>query len=193
MKRLAEYLAPRLVTLLMKSLKIKLIYKHKIPANAVYIFWHGKMLGGWWALRKLNPGALVSMSKDGELLSRLLTGWGYKLFRGSSSVGGKAALKELSSFISKGNSGVVTPDGPRGPAGYLKNGALLLSLENNIPIIPMKIEYLSRKILEKSWDHFEVPLPFSNCTITFGSPVHYSAKLDGDDLDNFKRILAEDM
>ncbi len=193
MKRLAEYLAPRLVTLLMKSLKIKMIYKHEIPENAVYIFWHGKMLGGWWALRKLNPGALVSMSKDGELLSILLTSWGYNLFRGSSSAGGKAALKELSAFISKSHSGVITPDGPRGPAGYLKNGALLLSLENNIPIVPMKIEYMSRKILERSWDHFEVPLPFSNCRITFGSPVYYSAKLDGDELDNFKQALAEEM
>lgn len=193
MKGLAEYLAPRLVTLLMKSLKIKMIYKHEIPSNAVYIFWHGKMLGGWWVLRKLNPGALVSLSKDGELLSKLLTGWGYNLFRGSSSAGGKAALKELSAFISKGNSGVITPDGPRGPAGYLKNGALLLSLENSVPIVPMKIEYLSRKILEKSWDRFEVPLPFSNCTITFGSPVRYSIKLEGEDLDNFKHALADEM
>ncbi len=193
MKGLSEFLAPRLVTLLMKTLKIKMIYKHEIPSNAVYIFWHGKMLGGWWVLRKLNPGALVSLSKDGELLSKLLTGWGYNLFRGSSSTGGKAALKELSTFISKGNSGVITPDGPRGPAGYLKNGALLLSLENNVPIVPMKIEYLSVKILEKSWDRFEVPLPFSDCTVTFGLPVYYSAKLDGDDLDNFKHTLAEEM
>jgi lysophospholipid acyltransferase (LPLAT)-like uncharacterized protein len=193
MNSLAKSLTPPLVTLLMKTLRIEMNIRHKIPENAVFIFWHGKMLGGWWALRSYKPGALVSMSKDGELLSMLLKSWDYTLFRGSSSSGGKAALNELSEFLRRGNSGVITPDGPRGPAEYIKNGALILSFENRIPIVPVKIEYLSKKILEKSWDKFEVPLPFSRCEITFGMPVQYSVLLEGTELDDFKRTLAEEM
>ncbi len=189
----AGKLAPPLVDLLMKSIRVKSVSEPEISGNAIYIFWHGKMLGGWWALRKLKPGALVSMSKDGELLSTLLSRWTYQLFRGSSSAGGKEALNRLSDFVSKGNSAVITPDGPRGPARYVKNGALLLAYKNGIPIVPVRVEYSSKKILEKSWDKFEVPYPFAECSITFGKPRHYTRMLKGVELDEFKNSLSDEM
>jgi hypothetical protein len=186
-------LAPPLVTLLMKTLRIEISKKYELPPRAVYVFWHGKMLAGWWILRDLKPAALVSMSKDGELLSKLLKRWGYNLFRGSSSAGGKAALTELSGFLKNGNSAVITPDGPRGPAKHIKNGALILSFNNKIPIIPLRIEYCSGKVFEKSWDNFEVPYPFSTCKLTFGEPRYYSRMLDDIELDDFKAAIAGEM
>ncbi len=193
MNQTAGKLAPALVDLLMRSIRVRANAELDTSQNAIYIFWHGKMLGGWFALRKLKPGALVSMSKDGELLSQLLYGWNYNLFRGSSSAGGKEALNDLSVFVSKGNSAVITPDGPRGPARYVKNGALLLSYKNGIPIVPVKVEYSSKKTLEKSWDKFEIPYPLAECSITFGKPRHYTKMLTGTELDEYKKSLADEM
>ena len=80
------------------------------------------MLLGWWLFRDKNFSALVSQSKDGEILTNILNSWGYNVMRGSSSKGGKKALEELIS-VSLKSSVVMTPDGPRGPAGVSPTGA----------------------------------------------------------------------
>ncbi len=186
-------LAPASITLLMKSVRFTIENSTDSPDKAIYIFWHGKMIAGWWTLRQMNPGALVSMSKDGELLSSVLEYWNYSVFRGSSSKGGKEALSKIEQFISEGHSCAITPDGPRGPSGYVKNGALILSNRTGLPIVPLRIEYSNPKILEKSWDRFEIPLPFSDCRITYGKPVVYNELLEGQKLDEFKHSLAKQM
>ena len=186
-------IAPALVSLLMKTVRFRKVSAQKLPDKAVFIFWHGKMLGGWFALRKLRPGALVSLSKDGEILSSLLSKWGYRLFRGSSSSGGKEALNELIDSFPELNYAAITPDGPRGPARFIKNGALIVSMKCGAPIIPVSIEYSSGITLKKSWDFFEVPMPFSRCVVTFGKPHSYTDRLDGTLLDEFKEQLIREM
>lgn len=192
-EKIALRLAPTLLTGLMTTLKFRITNEFPYDKNAVFIFWHGKMLGGWYALRKRRAGALVSRSKDGELLAALLSKWNYTLFRGSSSAGGKEALSELSAFAGKGNSAVITPDGPRGPSGYIKNGPLIIAMERNIPVVPVRVEYSSVRKFDRSWDDFELPLPFSECKVTFGKPAFYRIRLDGPALDDFKEDLAKEM
>ncbi len=186
-------IAPALVSLLMKTVRVKKVFAQKLPEKAVFIFWHGKMLGGWFALRELSPGALVSLSKDGEILSALLSNWGYRLFRGSSSSGGKEALNELIDNFTDLNYAAITPDGPRGPARFIKNGALIVSMKCGAPIIPVRVEYSSGITLKKSWDYFEVPMPFSRCVVTIGKPYEYTKRLDGSQLDEFKELLSREM
>jgi len=185
---------PSLLSAYIKTLRIKIHNRDKHDQKAVYIFWHSKMILGWWLFRDRKFAALVSQSKDGEILTRLLNKWGYNTFRGSSSKGGKEALAELNSTIQTAStSAVITPDGPRGPALQIKNGALILAKENNIPIIPLKITYYKKKILIKSWDKFELPLPFSKCDVTFGEKHYYNEFLEKDKLAEFKQRLSDQM
>ena len=68
----------------------------RLPTGpSIVAFWHGEMLPVWFSFRALRPVALVSSSKDGSLLSRLLQDWGYTVVLGSSSKGGKEALDQL--------------------------------------------------------------------------------------------------
>jgi lysophospholipid acyltransferase (LPLAT)-like uncharacterized protein len=151
------------------------------------------MLIGWWLFKKDNFFALVSKSSDGDILSKLLNGWKYKVIRGSSSKGGKDALEHLIDEIDNGSSVVITPDGPRGPENKIKNGALIISNKTGFPIIPIKINYLKKKILLKSWDKFEIPLPFSKCEVSFGCSFYYKEFLYDDKLVNFKFELSSQM
>ncbi|MEO8664950.1 MAG: lysophospholipid acyltransferase family protein, partial [Ignavibacteria bacterium] len=162
-------------------------------SNYIFIFWHSKMLIGWWLFRKRKSAALVSQSKDGEILNNILERWNYRIVRGSSSKGGKAALQELTALVKDGYSAVITPDGPRGPAKEIKNGALIISMESMVPIIPVRIVYSSKKILKKSWDRFEIPLPFSKCEVHFGSEYNYEKFLEEKELDAFKKKLSGGM
>ena len=196
MKKLSDFagkfILPLIINIYLKSLRINL---HNIPdvnSRSVYIFWHSKMLVGWWLFRKRNSAAIVSQSNDGEILTRILENWEYKVVRGSSSKGSKEALHKLTE-LAENNSIVITPDGPRGPANEIKNGALIISNQCGIPIIPVKLIFSRKLILSKSWDKFEIPYPFSKCEVYFGNKQNYKNYLEEKELFEFKENLAKEM
>jgi lysophospholipid acyltransferase (LPLAT)-like uncharacterized protein len=160
-----ERLLPFFATLLAKTLRIKWSGK-KIPPRTVIMFWHENMIAGWFALRKKNPIALVSQSKDGRLLATVLARWGFKLSRGSSNKGGMEALSSAIRTIESREADIlaITPDGPRGPRNKFKRGAFIAARELTLPLYMLRIEYSSKKAL-KSWDRFKVPFPFSRVKI----------------------------
>jgi lysophospholipid acyltransferase (LPLAT)-like uncharacterized protein len=188
-----KYLLSTLININNSILRLQIVNKPIDTSNKIFIFWHSKMLIGWWLFKKENYLALVSKSKDGDILTRLLYNWKYNVIRGSSSKGGKDALEQIINDISNGNSVVITPDGPRGPAREIKNGALIISNKTGYPIIPVKINYSRKKILNKSWDKFEIPLPFSKCEVSFGKHFYYKEFLYDNDLSNFKQEISSQM
>ena len=197
MQKIIDYLStdffPALLNLYISTLRINISNPSAGVKDCVYIFWHSKMLIGWWLFKNKKPVALVSKSKDGEILSNVLNKWNYKVVRGSSSKGGKDALNEITQLAKSGNTIVITPDGPRGPANEIKNGALIISNKSGLPIIPVKITYAKKIILQKSWDKFEIPFPFSVCTVYFGKEFKYDKFLESDDLLNLKKNISEEM
>jgi lysophospholipid acyltransferase (LPLAT)-like uncharacterized protein len=146
----------------------------EVPKKAVVIFWHGKMFAGWFVAtrkgqgKRPRPVALVSPSKDGDILSSVLKRWGYKVQRGSSSRSGLEALRRAIDSVKAGECDriVITPDGPRGPIHRLKRGAFLAAQELQLPVYFLRIHYRRAKVLGKSWDKFEIPLPFSGIQIS---------------------------
>ncbi len=158
-------LLPLFATMLAKTLRISWVGE-ALPERAIIMFWHGDMLAGWYSVRKRRPIALVSKSKDGNFLAAVLEKWGYKLSRGSSKKSGMEALTIAMESVKNHecDSLVITPDGPRGPRHEYKRGAFIAARELDVPLFHLHIDYASRKTL-KSWDQFEVPMPFSKVTI----------------------------
>ena len=114
--------------------------------------------------------ALISASKDGALLAAILENFGVQPVRGSSSRRGAQALLELSSWAERGYDLAVTPDGPRGPRYVVQDGVLTLAQVTGLPIVPFSYR-LGWKIRVKSWDRFQIPLPFGRITMRFGDPI----------------------
>jgi lysophospholipid acyltransferase (LPLAT)-like uncharacterized protein len=131
------------------------------------MFWHGKMFAGWYAMRKLHPVALVSKSKDGEILTAVLTAWRYKLVRGSSKKQGMEALQEAIGAVREHRAGAIaiTPDGPRGPRHRYKRGAFVAAQALGVPLYHVHVRYESARVLARSWDRFEIPRPFSTVVL----------------------------
>jgi lysophospholipid acyltransferase (LPLAT)-like uncharacterized protein len=153
------------ITALVKTLRVEW-NGAPLPDNAVVAFWHSKMLAGWWLARK-NAVALVSQSKDGERLAKILQKWDYALVRGSSSKDGREALERAIALVKDGTVSrlVITPDGPRGPKEVMKRGAFIAAKELDVPFIFLEIAYGNAKVLSKSWDKFEVPYPLSKVVV----------------------------
>ncbi len=156
--------------------------------NYVVAFWHGSMFPGWYLHRPLKNetiSALVSQSNDGEFLSIILERWNYSMIRGSSHIGGKEAMELMVDEVAKGNSLAITPDGPRGPRHEMKMGAIRVAQKAGVPLILAGISLSGKKYL-RSWDKFEIPMPFSSVVVKYSEPVEVPKGLKDESLDAFK-------
>ncbi len=174
--------------LLCKTLRVEFINKETIVnlekqnQNYVLAFWHGTMILPWYIHRNKNFSALTSLSKDGDLLAKQLKHWNYNVIRGSSHKGGDVALGIMVDCAKNKYSIAITPDGPTGPPLKFKAGAVITAKKSNIPLVLAGVGF-SRKKLLKSWDSFQVPMPFSKAKIIYSEPVIIDANLDYDDTD----------
>ena len=149
------------------------------PGPGIYCVWHNRLalcLEAYFGyVKKHNqaPGmaAMVSASKDGALLASVLECYGVQPVRGSSSRRGSQALLELTTWSERGYDLAITPDGPRGPRYVAQDGAISLAQLTGLPIMPVSY-HLSRKIQVKSWDRFQIPLPFCRCEMIFEKPIY---------------------
>jgi lysophospholipid acyltransferase (LPLAT)-like uncharacterized protein len=157
-------------------------------APFVLVFWHGSMLWPWWRFRHCNAAALVSMSSDGQLLADILRRWGYTVVRGSSSRGSKEAMQAMRDIVRAGHVLCVTPDGPRGPRHEMKMGAVRVAQTMNIPLVIVSVGYVRGRHL-RSWDRFEIPLPFSRSYVHFSSPITIDPGLEGEALEEERARL----
>ena len=132
--------------------------------------------------------ALISASKDGALLAAVLRFSGVEAVRGSSSRRGAQGLLELTSWAGRGYDLAVTPDGPRGPRHIVQDGVMALAQVTGLPIIPYSCQ-LGWKIQLKSWDRFQIPLPFSHCEMTFGNPIRVPRGATGAERDQLREQL----
>lgn len=143
--------------------------------KVIFAIWHNRlalslMLYRRYVLRfapERRMAGMVSASRDGGLLARILERFGVEPVRGSSSRRGPQALREMVSCAERGFDLAITPDGPRGPCYKVQEGVISTAQLTGLPIVPVSY-HLNWKIQPKSWDRFQVPLPFSRCEVTVG-------------------------
>ena len=128
--------------------------------------------------RGLEPGFLVSPSRDGELVARVVSGLGATVLRGSATRTGAQALRGLYTQLRAGVSPIIHPDGPHGPGYEVKSGSVMLAQMTRAPMLPLSFS-ADRYWQLGSWDALIVPKPFARVVITIGEPVRVAR---GDDL-----------
>jgi len=169
-----KYIAWFFLILLKSTLRYNIkgdLHRH---SNVIYLLWHQNIIPAVLSRTKENIALLASASFDGELIAAPLSLLGYTMIRGSSSKKGVSALREMLSAL-KSNSISLTPDGPRGPAHKLKDGALYLSLMSKCPIIPLVVN-VHKKWQFNSWDKFILPKPFSRVDMHYLQPFFVNSK-----------------
>lgn len=145
------------------------------PASENYIgaLWHNRLLIFPLVLRRFfsnrHGAALISASRDGDLLSDAIHRFDYDVVRGSSSRLGATALLQLGDVLARHGDVVITPDGPRGPAYELGPGIIFLAQKTGAAVLPINMEYSSCWRV-KSWDRFIIPRPFSKVRVIIDRP-----------------------
>lgn len=147
----------------------------------IVALWHFSFPFLVYHFRSYDSVLLVSASRDGEILARLMNCLGYRTARGSAArKGAVEALREMVRLIKEeGLHSAAVADGSRGPAQKAQRGIIHLASRTGAPIIPV-ICGADRKVRFNSWDRTLLPLPFSRVTVFYGEPLYVPRRLDRD-------------
>jgi lysophospholipid acyltransferase (LPLAT)-like uncharacterized protein len=172
----------------------------KAKGPVIFCVWHNRlaisMVAYFRYAKELWPApglaAMISASKDGGLLAAVLEKFGVQAVRGSSSRRGRQALLESTSWIEKSYNIAITPDGPRGPCYEVQDGIISLAQISGVPIVTVSA-VIRGKILLRSWDKFQIPLPFAKCTIVFGDIIHVPRDISDEEKERLRERLRREM
>jgi len=134
----------------------------------VFAHWHGDELGILYLLGRYRAAAMVSTSKDGELMDSIVRLFGARTSRGSSTRGGSSALKGILRLARDGWRPSVAVDGPKGPLHKVKPGVFEISKLIGGSIFPIAVACDRKFIFEKSWNKSFLPLPFAKIIVVWG-------------------------
>jgi len=137
----------------------------------IYAFWHNRQMFFTCSHRQDNLSVLVSLSRDGELIAKVMSLSKIRASRGSSSRHASGAIKEMMSLVNEGFDLGITPDGPKGPVETAKLGAVFLAQKLGIPVLPTSNALSQKLVIKKSWDRYQIPLPFGRAVIAYATPI----------------------
>ena len=166
----------------------------------IFSIWHNRLALSLMIYRRYvvrfapqrRMAAMVSASRDGGLLARVLEHFSVEPVRGSSSRRGPQALREMISWAERGRDLAITPDGPRGPCYQVQDGVISTAQLTGLPILPVSY-HLNWKLRPKSWDRFQVPLPFARCRIRTGEIVRVPREATESERETLRRKLEQTM
>lgn len=155
----------------------------------IYTFWHNQVFLATYFFQKRRIVVMTSRSFDGEYIARFIQRFGYGAARGSSTRGAVGAIIEMTRLMRAGSPAGLTIDGPRGPRYIAKMGAVLLAKKTGQPVLPFTIAAQHFWEAKRSWDGFQVPLPFSRAYVVIASPIYVPADADDDALERKRNEL----
>ncbi len=134
----------------------------------IFLLWHNRISVGpflYKVSKRTRPmHTIISASRDGRFVTRVLNLLGMPAVSGSSSRRGTQAFIELLDILKRGEDIVITPDGPRGPMYCLKPSAAMLARLSGARIVLLN-PTITRGWRMKSWDGFYLPKPFSKIVL----------------------------
>lgn len=196
--RLLSYLVATLALALRLTIRVRY---HNDPRpelrrqgkTYLYSFLHAHQLALIIGSEK-GTGAMVSRSRDGELIVVILKMMGLTPVRGSSRMGegehgergGLEALQTLSGHMDAGRPVAIAVDGPRGPRGRVHKGVALLSQRTGAPVLNLVAIAKRKWTFTKAWDRMQVPKPFSVVHGYYSDPIY---PVKGEKLEAYRRRI----
>jgi hypothetical protein len=204
-QRLGAWILWAVLTLVSATLRYRTNDPHgfmmrKDIGQVIYCTWHNRLalaIKLYFSFGRRHHQAaglagIVSASRDGAFLASVLERFGVQPVRGSSSRRGPQALLELKTWAERGYDLAITPDGPRGPRYVVQDGAMSLAQVTGLPIVPASY-HLQWKIQLKSWDRFQVPLPFSRCEVSAGRVMRVPREATDAERESLRQQLEAEM
>lgn len=144
----------------------------------VFLFFH--YLANFTRLEQRRPFVmLASRSFDGEVTERIMRPWGFRFVRGSfGQEGGGAALRGMWRALDAGARVAVVADGPRPPAGVMREGPVYLARETGAPLYVARAWARPQLLVPRTWFRMAVPLGRAHIACLSAGPIDVTGTLE---------------
>ncbi|HWG59056.1 MAG TPA: lysophospholipid acyltransferase family protein [Candidatus Acidoferrales bacterium] len=173
-----------LVRLIGPTLRVEFVGVHNAVQirrhgeQAIGAFWHRCIFPAIWIWRGRDIVVLNTVNFDGQWTRRVIERLGFGTAQGSSTRGAIEGLTVLAQRIEEGRHVALTIDGPHGPRYVAKPGAVILARRTGRPVSAFHIGLQWAHTFRKSWDLFQLPLPFSRAVMFVAPPIHVPTDAD---------------
>jgi|AMWB02.1.fsa_nt_gi hypothetical protein len=169
---ITKYLLYGLTRLLFMTYRLSFSLDSNLNKNfsenvGVFYFWHQQTIAAAYFLIKVKAAqhCIVSSSNDGKLVGSVVELFGYKAIYGSAFKNPIQVTRQALKILKDNQSLCIVGDGSRGPAFELKQGVPFLAITANKPLFFVECSSSWHFTFKKSWDKFQIPLPFSKINI----------------------------
>jgi len=159
----------------------------------VLLSWHQRIFSGFFLPRRygVTVPIMISQSRDGEFIARIVQYAGFLPMRGSSTRGGMKALREMVRAVRKHRIAIHVVDGPTGPPQIVKAGGISLAQFTEAFLCPVFV-FCEKYWLFNSWDRFMVPKPFSKVIVRFDDQMEkVPNELEDEEFEALRRKMEE--
>ncbi len=159
-------------------------------------FLHGRTFQLLYYFSRPEHGRWILMcspSRDGDFMSQVEQGLGFRVVRGSSGSGGARALVQMikAQRTDPGLSSCLAVDGSRGPRGVAQLGTLTLTQKTGGLLLPVAASTGNGWVCGKCWDRNVIPKPRAEVRILIGQPLEVPPGLDAESLEGVRVILEQ--
>jgi len=156
--------------------------------------WHQRFFAGLDSPRRFKKtiSIMISRSRDGDFAADIAERLGWTPVRGSSSRGGKEALRKMTDSVIKNQVAGHIVDGPTGPPHVIKPGLISMAQQSGAAICPTYVFYENAWTFN-SWDRFMVPKPFSRVVFRFGSLESIPEKMGPKEFERLRLHIEQKM
>lgn len=136
---------------------------------------------------------MCSKSKDGDLMTSVEEGLGYRVARGSSGSGGARALAEMIKAQREDRhlNSCLAVDGSRGPRAVAQLGIITLARKTSGVLLPVAASTSSCWVNTRSWDRTVIPKPRAEIRILIGKPMDIPPQLDSAQAETLRLTLEQ--
>lgn len=147
---------------------------HLNDHTGIFYFWHQQIIAGMFFFFKMNAqgSCVVSPSSDGKIAGFICQKLGFNVLYGSAHKSSISVTRQALMELSLKGSLCLVGDGSRGPAFQLQKGLMYLSQKSGKPLVFVDCKPKCAFTFIKSWDQFQVPLPFSKIVVTLHQPEY---------------------
>jgi lysophospholipid acyltransferase (LPLAT)-like uncharacterized protein len=157
----------------------------------IYCFWHEDLVFHGGLMAGSGTHAMISRSRDGERIARIMQRLGLQPVRGSSNRGGANAALEVLRLGAEANVGIAV-DGPRGPRRRMQPGAVFLASRTGMPLVAIGASY-HRPWRVRSWDQMAFARPWSRAVVSASAAIHVPPDLDDVQLSQYRDSVESTM
>ena len=158
----------------------------------IFCGWHGRSFVPANFFKGRGVYGIFSLSRDGEMQTRVFRKLGFGFIRGSTGRGGERALVESIRVLRDGAEMAITPDGPRGPIHIVQGGVMVMAKKTGCALIPVGTAARPAYYFP-SWDDYMIPLWFGKVSFVLGDPIFVPKDSTDAEMEEIRLHLQEEI